>query len=102
MGYEEAAALEAIFGPGTTRDEVEKRLGIFQMVCLPRGMVSQVMSNMWYGPREAMEKQIAKIDPCMVLPPPGSTLFSKRIRDHFYPYDSQEEARKALTLAGIA
>lgn len=102
MAYEEAAALEVIFGPGTARDEVEKRLDVFQKVCLPRGMVTQIMPNMWYAPREVMEKGIAKIDPCAVIPPPGSMLFNKHIRGHFYPYDSQEEARKALELARIA
>jgi hypothetical protein len=102
MAYEEAAALEVIFGPGTMRDEAEKRLDVFQKVCLPRGMVTQIMSNMWYAPREVMEKEVAKIDPCAVVPPPGSMFFDKHIRDHFYPYDSQEEARKALKLAGIA
>lgn len=93
MVFEEAGALEIIFGPGTRSEDVEKRLEMFQSLRLPRRMIAQVLSNMWDVPRENMMKEIAKIDPCATIPPEGSRHFGKEVRAHFFPYDC---ARRGL------
>jgi 2-polyprenyl-6-methoxyphenol hydroxylase-like FAD-dependent oxidoreductase len=101
MAIEDAAALEAIFSPNARKDEVQKRLEVYQKARLLRSMITQVLSNKGLGSRKSLEEAILKVDPCAVIPADGVPHLSEQYRDYFFSYDAHTEARKALAEANL-
>ena len=97
VALEDAAAFEVLFSNLEDAGLVKERLGLFERVRLPRGAMTQIVSNAGHGrhavPEVAKEVRRFYQGP---LPPPDAQAYSKPFRDLFFGYDVFEEARKAL------
>jgi len=101
MAIEDAAALEVIFSPKARKDEVQKRLDVYQKARLHRSMITQVLSNKGLGSRKSLEEALLNVDPCAVIPADRVPHLSEQYRDYFFSYDAHAEARKALAEANL-
>jgi salicylate hydroxylase len=97
VALEDSAAFEILFRDLEDPALVEERLRVFEKVRLPRGALTQILSNAGMG-RHAVpevEEEIRKFYQGP-LPPPDALPYSAPFRDLFFTYNIFEEARKAL------
>jgi salicylate hydroxylase len=97
VALEDSAAFEILFSDLANPNLVEERLCLFEKVRLPRGALTQILSNAGPG-RHALpdvKEEIRKFYKGP-LPPPDALPMSAPFRDLFFGYDVFEETRKAL------
>ncbi|QDS68641.1 hypothetical protein FKW77_001718 [Venturia effusa] len=103
QAIEEAAALGAIFAPGSRSEEVMARLNLYPKARRARGQIAALFSNHWWTmPREQFLQKLRCFDPEFPdLPTPLIYGVALPVRRLFHSYDARAEATKVLADAGF-
>ena len=95
MALEDAVVLEVLLADVTGKDDVERRLELFEKLRLPRAGTTQAFSNYMMAGGAKMVEEVRKRYNGPILPPDAKT-FSPAFCDFFFSYNILEEAQKAL------